>query len=269
MTNANLPKWCEYKAIADVGKVRTHNEDAYLLEPWSDGSGVLAVVADGLGGNRSGEVASDIAVKTFAELLEQPLPTEAVQQHELLLNQCYQADRRIREQAYQSFETLGMGTTVVAAIFTPKTCIHVYAGDSRLYHFRHGAIAYQTKDHTLIRLLVEAGKVKPDEISSHPMRSVLNSCLGGKNAEGNFSVDPKWQAEAPAVITVEPEDLFLLCSDGLTNLVSDPEIAQIVQDRGKDLSELNQKLLDSALEAGGNDNITILTLKPQSADFSD
>lgn len=261
MTDANLLNWCEHKAISDVGKVRSHNEDSSLLKPWSDSSGILAVVADGLGGNRSGEIASEIAVTTFAELLEQPLPQKNIAQYDLLLKQCYEADRRIRKQASQSFQTLGMGTTIVAAIITPQTCIHIYAGDSRLYHFRHGAIAHKTEDHTLIQLLLEAGKVKPEDIATHPMRSVLNSCLGGKNAEGNFSIDPKWQAESPPVISVEPEDLFLLCSDGLTNLVSDSVIKEIVRDESKDLTILNQKLLDSALEAGGNDNITILTLR--------
>ena len=255
-----LPDWCQGNEISHIGKVRTHNEDACLLQPWPDQSGVLAVVADGIGGNRSGEIASKIAVDTFAELLEQPLPQDVSEQHELLLKQCYKADERIREKAYQSFKTLGMGTTIVAAIITPTTCIHVYAGDSRFYHFRQGKLQYQTADHTLVRVLVEIGRIKPEDIPTHPMRAVLNSCLGGKNAEGNFSLDPKWQAENPPVIEVESGDLFLLCSDGLTNWVSNEEIEQIVTNHPNDPPNLNQELLQSVLNKKADDNITILTI---------
>lgn len=255
-----LLDWCQGNAVNDIGKVRTHNEDAYLLESWPDQSAMLAVVADGIGGNRSGEIASQIAVDTFAELLEQPLPKDVSEQHELLLKQCYEADRRIREQACQSFKTLGMGTTIVAAIITPTTYIHVYAGDSRFYHFRQGKLQYQTADHTLVQVLVEIGRIKPEDIPTHPMRSVLNSCLGGKNAEGNFSIDPKWQADNPPVIDVQSGDLFLLCSDGLTNWVSKEEIEEIVANYPNDPSNLNQELLQSVLNQKADDNITILTI---------
>jgi protein phosphatase len=250
--------WCQAYAVTDIGKKRSQNEDSYFLGKWSDNSAILAVVADGMGGNAAGQIASQIAVDTFKLLLDNPLPNTPIEQHELLLKQCYLADEKVRERAYQSFQTLGMGTTVVVAIITPQTCMYINVGDSRLYQFRGNNIQYKSTDHSIVQLLLECGKIKPEDIPTHPMRNVLSSCLGGKNAEGNFSIYPKWNDEKPPIITGENSDIFLLCSDGLHSLVSDKQLLEIYQNNP---SELASKSLELALENGGLDNITILTIQ--------
>lgn len=153
-----------------------------------------------------------------------------------------------------------MGTTIVAAIVTPKTCIHVYAGDSRLYHFCNGQLKYQTAAHSIVRLLVEIGRITPEQIPTHLMRSVINSCLGGKNADGQFLIDPKWNDEEPPIIEVQPKDLLMLCTDGLHTLVLNEELEKTIQSLMEKPDQIADKLKKFALNKGGLDNITILTL---------
>lgn len=240
--------WGEAWATTDLGKARHNNEDRYLLQAWPNNEGILIAVADGMGGSSAGEIAAQIAVDTFAELLKTPLPSEPRHQYEALLTQCYEADQRIRERAVTSFQTLGMGTTIVAVIITPATCIYLYAGDSRLYHFREGQLLYQTADHSIIQLLLEMGKIQPEDIPRHPMRAIVNSCLGGKNGQGDFSVDPKWQEENPPIIHLKSNDLILLCSDGLNNALLSPSLENLVKEGYANPELLNQNLLDNALE---------------------
>ena len=258
-TSLKLP-WGQAWATTDLGKVRQNNEDRYLLQAWPDNQGILIVVADGMGGSSAGEIAAQMAVDTFAELLNAPLPSEPHHQYEALLAQCYEADQRIRERAVTSFQTLGMGTTIVAAMITPTTCVYLYAGDSRLYHFREGQLLHQTADHSIIQLLLELGKIQPADIPTHPMRAIVNSCLGGKNGQGDFSVDPKWQDENPPIIHLTPNDLILLCSDGLNNALLSPSLESLVKESYAHPELLNQYLLDNALEGKASDNITFVTL---------
>jgi len=206
-------------------------------------------------------VAAQIAIDTFAQLLYQPFPQRDREGYDLLQEKFYEADRVIREQAGQSFHHLGMGTTLVAAVFTPNQYLHLYAGDSRFYRFRKGKPLYKSADHSIVRLLVELGKITPEEVPHHPMRSQLTSCLGGKEGKGYFSVDPKWDDEQPPIDSLQSGDVFLLCSDGLHGLVLDERISFLVQKFGKDTQKLTERLIDEALEAGGNDNITVLTVR--------
>jgi protein phosphatase len=252
--------WGQAWATTDLGKARHNNEDRYLLQAWPDHEAILIVVADGMGGSSAGEIAAQIAVDTFAELLNAPLPSEPRHQYEALLTQCYEADQRIRERAVTSFQTLGMGTTIVAAIITPATCIHLYAGDSRLYHFREGQLLHRTADHSIIQLLLEMGKIQPEDIPRHPMRAIVNSCLGGKNGQEDFSVDPKWQEENPPIIHLRPNDLILLCSDGLNNALLSPTLESLVKEGYANRELLNQDLLENALEGKASDNISFVTL---------
>lgn len=253
--------WLEGYAASHTGKKRSHNEDRFFLAPWSDRQAVLAVVADGMGGSQAGDVAAQIAIDTFAQLLDQPFPKRDRDGYNLLQEKFYEADRIIREQAGQSLHQLGMGTTLVAAVFTPNQYLHLYAGDSRLYQFRKGKPLYKSADHSIVRLLVELGKIKPEEARNHPMRSQLTSCLGGKEGKGNFSIDPKWEDEQPPIYPWNSGDTFLLCSDGLHGLVLDETISSLVEKFGKDAQMLMNQLIEQALAAGGNDNITVLTVR--------
>ena len=147
----NLNSKLIYNARIDIGKVRENNEDNYLLETW-DNQAILAVVADGMGGRRGGEVASKIAVDTFRELLKEPLPDTAEKRYEKLLETYYHADHAIREKVNDNFRLIGMGTTIVTAIITPTELIHLYAGDCRLYHFRENKCLYVTSDHSVVQV---------------------------------------------------------------------------------------------------------------------
>jgi len=253
----NLP-WLRAYASSDVGKKRSHNEDRFLLQAWEDQTAVLAVVADGMGGSQGGEVAAKIAIDTFAELLEQPLPKEQQDCYDLLLQQFYKADIRIREQASQSFELLGMGTTLMAVILTQKDYLHLYAGDCRLYHFRNAEPIYTSPDHSIVRFLQDLGKITSEEAATHPMRSKVSSCLGGRGATGEFSIGPKWDESHPPIYPLETGDRLLLCSDGLHSSVSQGELTSIICNSGLDLEQLTDTLIEKALSAGGDDNITVL-----------
>jgi len=260
----SLP-WVTAEALTDVGKVRERNEDRYLLAAWPDELALLAVVADGMGGNRGGEVAAQIAVDTFRELLDQPLPSDDKVRFDALLTCFYEADRRIREQGGQSFDLWGMGTTVLAAIITPKDYLHLYAGDCRIYHLRPRdsgiELMRRSHDHSVVELLLEIGRIADEaDIAHHPMRGVVNSCLGGRSADGNFSIDPKWQEEEHPIYPLEPNDLLLLCSDGLHGAVLSQPLFDYVQADPNPVT-LTPTLLQAALDNGGKDNITLITIQ--------
>jgi protein phosphatase len=253
--------WAKGYVSSDLGKKYTHNEDRFLLRAWPDHSAILAAVADGMGGSQAGEIAAEIAIQTLAELIEKPLPQRDRDCYDLLLNQIYKADQTIREQASQSFQTLGMGTTLAVAILTRQKYIHLYAGDCRLYQFRNGTSIHITADHSIVRLLQEIGRITPEEVPNHPMRSKISSCLGGKGATGKFSIDPKWDDNNPPIYPLQSGDVFLLCSDGLHGLVSNETLSSLISNLSKHTEKLTNTLVNRALERGGDDNITALTVR--------
>jgi protein phosphatase len=234
-----------------------------FLKSWNDGCALLAVVADGMGGHASGEVAAQIAVDTFSRLLENPLPIDKKERYNSLMDCFGEADAIIREQSAQDIHLQGMGTTAVAAIITPQECLFLYAGDSRLYHIRNEAIRYVTPDHTIIRLLMETGRIKPEDIATHPMRSVITSCLGG-GQNTRLTVEPNWLDDKsehnPAFISFEPGDLIILCSDGLYNEVIDERLIGLTL-ASNDPDELCKALVKEARDAGGHDNITVIAVR--------
>lgn len=249
-----------FAAKTDPGKVRPNNEDNHLLEFWPGTSTMLAVVADGMGGHRGGEMASKIAVDTFRELLETPLPETHEEQCELLLKCFDDAHEAIQEAGCENIKLFGMGTTLVAAIISPTEYLHLYAGDCRLYHFTPGNQPYITADHSVVQVLLELGRITEQEIPTHPMRSVVNSCLGGKE-NNQFSVDPKWDSEElPVVRKWFPGDVLLLCSDGLNGEVSNQDLTNLVQEFGESPEKLTEECVNKALEHGGNDNITVIAI---------
>jgi protein phosphatase len=253
--------WGRAAGYSHLGKVRSTNEDRLLLNAWPAQEGILAVVADGMGGSSAGDIAAQLAIDTFAELLNHPLPSSPLEQYDALLEKCYLADETIRREGANSFKTLGMGTTIVAAIFTPTNFAHVFAGDSRLYHFRKGEQKYRTVDHSIVQILLDTGKIQPEDIPTHPMRSIVNSCLGGKNGDGNFAIDPKWDDDNPSLISLEPEDVFLLCSDGLSSYIGGKQMQSLVKEQGHNPARLATDLLEDVLEESkASDNITLLTL---------
>ncbi len=252
----NQAQWISYAGKTDVGKKRDSNEDRYLIEPWGD-SAVLAVVADGMGGHSGGEEAAQIAIDTFQELLQTPLPKDSSQQYQLLVQQLQEADTRIRQKACQSFYLMGMGTTIVLALFLKEgKYIYLNAGDCRFYHCHsNGEIHLLSKDHSVVRVLIDLGKISPKDVPTHPMRSVVNSCLGGREGNGQFAISPQWD-ENP-IHPYQEGDTFLLCSDGLHGEVMDEEISKLVKKYSHDPSILSTELIEAALSSGGRDNITV------------
>lgn len=247
-------------AKTDRGKKREVNEDHYLLAPWEDKSAILAVVADGMGGHKGGEIASKIAIETFQNLLKQPLPSERYEKYELLLKTFYDVDEAIQERSGQDFRLINMGTTIVAAIITPIELIHLYAGDCRLYHFMAKGSPYITTDHSVVQVLIELGKITYEEISTHPMRSVVNSCLGGRR-ESQLLIDPKQDGKTTPFRELHPGDLLLLSSDGLHGEISPEQLESVVEKFRTSPKRLTEACVEVALNQGGNDNITIIAIQ--------
>jgi protein phosphatase len=250
-----------FQGKTDVGRVREQNEDNYLLEMWEDGSALLAVVADGMGGYQSGEVASKMAIDIFRELLQQPLPAEALDSYDLL-KQCFiKADTEIKKHSQSDRRLQNMGTTIIAAIVTPDYCLHLYAGDCRLYHFRNGVPIYITSDHSIVQELLEIGQITQEEVATHPMRSAVTSCLGGKKSSPP-RIDPAWgKPKVPVVRQLLPGDLLLLCSDGLHSMVKDQELQELVQQFPLSPVELTDACVERAIAHGGRDNITVIAIQ--------
>ncbi|MCA9792379.1 MAG: serine/threonine-protein phosphatase [Candidatus Eremiobacteraeota bacterium] len=253
--------WLEGYATTHQGLVRSENQDRFLLDVGREG--VLALVADGMGGHSGGSVASSVAVKTIGGMLGKLESYEPKAVHRAMHDSFERADEAIRHRASKELKLQGMGTTAVGAVITKDFVVHAYTGDSRLYHFRDGELIYRTQDHSVVRYLQEEGLVSEEEARTHPMRSRLTSSLGGSPPERKVLVEPAWKKKSksqPAVLDFRPGDVLLLCSDGLNGEV-EPGVLERIVAEGDSLKTCVQALLNEALEAGGRDNVTILALR--------
>jgi PPM family protein phosphatase len=222
-------------AASDIGQVREGNEDSYLV------IAPLYAVADGMGGHRGGEVASNLALETVQQLFEQRSGT--------LAEQVEQANRAVFERSQQDRSVSGMGTTLTAALIDGSRVHLAHVGDSRAYLFRGGDLSLLTEDHTLVHKMVKEGEITADEAETHPHRSILTRALG---------VDAAVQVDESDV-EVGDGDRLLLCSDGLTGMVSDEQIREILG-RNPDPQSAVDELVKEANQAGGIDNITAVIL---------
>ncbi len=226
-------------AKTDTGRQRRDNEDCVLARP------PVFVVADGMGGAQAGEVASGIAVEAFAEGLAGSGTAE-----ERLASRAREANRRIFELAASQRERAGMGTTLTAAYLDESQLAIAHVGDSRAYLFRDGALQRLTQDHSLVDELVRRGKLTEEEAAEHPQRSIITRALG---PEPDVDVDT-W------TYPVRAGDLLLLCSDGLTSMISEERVSEILSG-ADDLELAAQALIDEANRAGGRDNITVVLFR--------
>jgi serine/threonine protein phosphatase PrpC len=250
-----------YFAITDQGKVRERNEDCVLLEPWPNGSALMVVVADGIGGQAGGEVASQLVVESFRALLSTPLPDPRFDRYETLLGGFYRAHEAIRKKAGTDFALLNMGSTAIAAVVTSLECLFLYAGDCRMYHFSAGSDPFITADHTVVRILLENGQLSPAEVLNHPMRSVVTSSLGALR-NNQLMVDPKWNegsSTQPAFRALSRGDLLLFCSDGMSEVTAADLVALVARYRSTP-EALARACVAAAVEAGGKDNITVAAI---------
>lgn len=222
-------------AATDVGRVREGNEDAFLvLDP-------LFVVADGMGGARGGEVASNLAVDTIRRLFERSEGS--------LTEQVEEANRTVFERSQQDREVSGMGTTLTAALVEGGRARLAHVGDSRAYLFRDGELHLVTEDHTLVRRMVQEGEISAEEAETHPHRNILTRVLG---VDGAVVVDE-------GLLDLREGDRILLCTDGLSGMVGAGEIAAILGGT-RDPQEAADRLVAAANRAGGVDNITAVIL---------
>jgi serine/threonine protein phosphatase PrpC len=223
----------------DTGRQRRGNEDsAFARAP-------VFVVADGMGGAQAGEVASQMAVETF----EAGLPEDGTPE-ERLAEVVREANRRIHELSVAEHEHAGMGTTLTAAYLDDGYVAIAHVGDSRAYLFRDGELARLTQDHSLVEELRQRGKLTEEEAAEHPQRSIITRALG---PEPDVQVDTSSQA-------VRSGDVVLLCSDGLTSMISEQEISQILAS-APNLRAAGDRLIDGANAAGGKDNITVVLFR--------
>lgn len=242
--------------LTDVGRKRRHNEDAYLM----DVDRGLFVVADGMGGHAAGEVASRITVESIQEFIagteeehENTWPFGFNNRYSLegnrLTTAVEKANERVMRAVQNRPELKGMGTTVVAALFDADRVTLVHVGDSRAYLFRSGELKRLTDDHSWVQEQVNAGILSEDEAKTHPLKNVVTRALGGS---AHVAVD---LIEVPTSMG----DRFLLCSDGLTGMVTDDEIVDHLRS-GKVLEEAVRALIALANERGGVDNVTCIVV---------
>jgi PPM family protein phosphatase len=223
----------------DTGRQRRDNEDnAFARAP-------VFVVADGMGGAQAGEVASKIATETF----KQGLP-ESGSPEERLAERVREANHQIYELSRSDRERAGMGTTLTAAYVDDASVAIAHVGDSRAYLFREGTLERLTQDHSLVEELVRQGKLTPEQAAGHPQRSIITRALG---PEANVEVDT-W------TYPVRAGDILLLCSDGLTTMISEDRVAEILGEAGA-LDGTADALIDAANDAGGRDNITVVLFR--------
>jgi PPM family protein phosphatase len=229
----------EHAGRTDVGRQRNANEDDFVLAP------PFFAVADGMGGAKAGEVASAMATEGFEEERDSGEPAE-VQLARILR----EANRRIYELAVSDESHRGMGTTLTAAKVTGDEISIGHVGDSRAYRLRDGDLEQLTKDHSLVAELERSGQITPEAAEHHPQRSIITRALG---PEPDVEVDTYTLAGREG-------DAFLLCSDGLTSMISDDEIASILRST-KSLDEAADALVRAANQSGGKDNITVVLFR--------
>jgi protein phosphatase len=233
-------------ARSDLGRRRPANEDTYALAPELG----LYLVADGMGGHRAGQVASGLAARAAVATLRTLRHHEAPSVAEKLRTCVAAANAEILASSRAKPELAGMGTTVVALLAEGERVALAHVGDSRAYLVRRGTIRRLTDDHTLVGELVRRGELSERAAGGHPQRHVLIRALGVRR-----SVEPDLLE-----LTPEPGDVFVLCSDGLTGHVEDPEIADLVTS-APDLDVACVRLVDLANRRGGDDNITVVLLR--------
>lgn len=256
MTSAEPTKTWIGTGLTDIGLVRKLNQDAFSL----DNTLQLWVLADGMGGHAGGEVASQIAVDTIPDVVRTHLSTETSpylqpDKLESLLGQALEsANQTIRKKAEENERLKGMGTTIVVVAITRSPTGHqasvAHAGDSRAYLFRQGTLSLWTKDHTLMEERLALNLITPEQVRTHPLRHVLTKALG---------IEPQAQ---PTIQTysLNPSDLILLCSDGLTKMLTDQEIQALVGQEAPHAEAICRTLVATANQLGGEDNTTVVII---------
>ncbi|MFD1288285.1 Stp1/IreP family PP2C-type Ser/Thr phosphatase [Laceyella putida] len=235
----------------DIGCVRDLNEDSTGLIVTKSGA-VIAIVADGMGGHQAGDVASREAVDTIQKVLRvEDLDVSTDEKSDLLLHAVGKANERVYTLATENSHMQGMGTTTIAAIVDEHEVVLAHVGDSRAYVLHNGGLYQLTEDHSYVNLLRKHGQITEEEARNHPQRNMIVRAVGTSEDVEVDLINTPWS----------DGDLLLLCSDGLTTMVSEREIGIVMSSTSMNIEEKADKLIQLALEAGGNDNISLILLQ--------
>ena len=234
--------------LTDVGCIRAQNQDAFLIEKL-DKHTLLCVVCDGMGGAKSGNIASTLAADVFVQQVKQTWTGELSQGSvdKMLKNAVKLSNFTVFDQSQQFEEFTGMGTTLVAVLISGKWATIVNVGDSRAYYIDRAGIHQVTVDHSVVQLMIQRGELTPEQAKTYPGKSLITRAIG---TESMVACDVFHRK-------VSDGDCFLLCSDGLSNLLDDQEILFEVA-HGQDKSKCCQRLLDIVKKRGAPDNVTSL-----------
>jgi len=241
--------------LTDTGKIREHNEDNVIILSNNKDEYILAV-ADGMGGHKAGEVASAIVINHLTEEFYE-LDTIGTKENAIdwLRNIVTEMNQKIFEYTKENPDSKGMGTTFVCAIKTNDYLLYGNIGDSSGFVIKNNKIHKVTKDHTLVNLLVSTGELTAEEAKYHPRKNVLMRALGANNP---IDID---------IFDVEPKiGGILLCSDGLTNMLTDDQIEKVLVEE-TEAADAVKKLINKANARGGNDNVSVAYLKKESGDL--
>ena len=230
--------------VTDKGAIRTQNQDGYYLDVPSEHLAV-GVVCDGMGGAKAGNIASLIAVETFVDTLQSMQPSDEAGPPAVLSQAAATANSAVFRRACADPDCRGMGTTMVAVLIVENVAYLLNIGDSRAYHINEGGITRVTRDHSVVEDMVARGDITPEEARTHPRKNLITRALG---AEEQIRADLYEKQLVHG-------DYLLLCSDGLSNVVTDQEILYEVI-HGGEAAECCQRLLDITLSRGAPDNVT-------------
>lgn len=247
----------EIASCTDPGMVRSHNEDSIA----SDGDKGLVVLADGMGGYNAGEVASGMAttviITELQQLLDRNDPYEMDEQsgqviaHKMLREQIAKANTSIFQASQSQPQYAGMGTTLVVALFYDNRMTVAHIGDSRLYRLRGEDFRQITRDHSLLQEQIDSGVITPQQAKQSQNKNLVTRALG---------IDPVVEAEIHDHDT-QPGDIYLLCSDGLCDMVSDDDIGLALQTLSSNLKLCAQHLVQTANDNGGRDNVSVILVR--------
>jgi protein phosphatase len=246
------------EALSDVGRKRKGNEDAHAVNLEQK----LYVVADGMGGHAAGEVASRIAVEAIEEFVTLTAGNQEITwpfgldetisyDGNRLKTAIRHANRRVLEATRESAELEGMATTVAAVLVEGDVANLAHVGDSRIYRWSDEELTLLTSDHSWVNEQIQTGVISAEQARSHPLRNVVTRALGGR---ADLLVDVQ-------ALRMKEGDVLLLCSDGLTTMISDEEIASTLRSSGDDIGRAARALVDEANGHGGEDNITVVLMK--------
>ena len=235
----------------DTGRIRDNNQDAYYF--LLDEDKPLFIIADGMGGHKAGEIASNLAVEIISKNLNSDLNSNDFEEEyikEKIFNSIDEANNKIYNKARNEEKCSGMGTTVTLAYITDKSLYIGHVGDSRAYVFKNNKLTQITEDHSLVEELIKNGSISREEAKYHPQRNIITRAVGtAENIDIDVSIIPKEEIE-----------IFLLCTDGLTNMLDDDEIESFLIN-SENMQIACENLVNLSNDRGGYDNITVIAVK--------